>query len=299
MRTTLINRSILGVLVIVATLGATGAPRAWAGGKLLATGGATQLEGSAGGGLVPWAMLAGYGSRGQNGATAFITNVDTGDYQLQATGAAFTWNDRLEISVARQDLDLGSISSKDSRVAQDTSVGQNILGMKLRVIGDPIYGDWPQVAVGVQHKRSHDFTVPEVAGAADDSGSDAYVSVGRLFLAGLAGRNVYLNGTLRWSEANQLGLLGFGSTADDGSDHEALFEGSAAMFLDRHTAIGVEYREKPNNLSAFADEDDWVDAFIAWFPSKHWSVTAAYADLGSVATLDDQRGLYLSVEAAF
>ena len=33
------------------------------GGRLLATGGATMIEGAAGGGLVPWAVLAGYGTR--------------------------------------------------------------------------------------------------------------------------------------------------------------------------------------------------------------------------------------------
>ena len=30
-------------------------------GRLLATGGATSIDGAAGGGIVPWAVLAGYG----------------------------------------------------------------------------------------------------------------------------------------------------------------------------------------------------------------------------------------------
>src|SRR5438874_9832371 len=34
-------------------------------GRLLATGGATQIEGSAGGGIVPWAVLSGYATRSE------------------------------------------------------------------------------------------------------------------------------------------------------------------------------------------------------------------------------------------
>ena len=36
-------------------------------GRLLATGGATSLEGQAGGGIVPWAVLAGYAEEGEWG----------------------------------------------------------------------------------------------------------------------------------------------------------------------------------------------------------------------------------------
>ena len=36
--------------------------------RIIATGGATAVEGAAGGGLVPWALLSGYGDRGEAGA---------------------------------------------------------------------------------------------------------------------------------------------------------------------------------------------------------------------------------------
>jgi len=265
------------------------------GGRLVATGGATQIEGTAGGGLTPWAVLGGYGTTGQNGATAFVATADTGDYRLDAVGASFTWNNRVELSVARQDLDLGSLSTALG-LPQDARLSQNVFGAKLRVAGDIVYGRWPQVAVGLQHKRNTEFDIPEAVGARDDTGTDLYVSLGRLFLGGLAGRNLFLNGTLRATRANELGLLGFGGP--DGNDREFVFEGAAAVFVDRRTAVGLEYRRKPDNL-AFAEETDWADLFVAWFPSKNLSLTAAWLDLGSIATLDDQRGLYLSLEASF
>ena len=58
------------------------------------------------------------------------------------------------------------------------------------------------------------------------------------------------------------------------------------------------YRAKPDNLSAFR-EDAFSGAFLAWFPSKYVAITAAYANLGSVAGKGGQRGAYLSVQLTY
>jgi hypothetical protein len=49
------------------------------------------------------------------------------------------------------------------------------------------------------------------------------------------------------------------------------------------------------------DEKAYYDVFVAWFPSKHVSVTAAYADLGDVTVFNPrrQRGLYVSLQTGF
>ena len=109
-------------------------------------------------------------------------------------------------------------------------------------------------------------------------------------------RHLLVNATLRSTRANQAGLLGFGG--DRKAGRSLVLESSVAVLLDPHWAVGVEYRQKPDNLG-FAREDDWKDAFVAWFPNKHVAVVAAYADLGSIATLDKQRGPYLSLQASF
>ncbi|MEP6133109.1 DUF3034 family protein, partial [Marinobacter sp.] len=49
----------------------------------------------------------------------------------------------------------------------------------------------------------------------------------------------------------------------------------------------------------FATEEDWWDVFVAWVPDRRLSVTAALVNLGDVATLEDQRGAYLSLQASF
>lgn len=263
-------------------------------GRLLATGGATQFEGSAGGGLVPWAVLSGYGTDAQNGGTAFLTRVDTGDYSLDATGVAYTFRNRVELSYARQRFGLGELQRL---LALPTGrFDADVIGAKVRLGGDLVYTAMPQISLGVQHKRQLDFAIPSAVGARDDSGTDVYVAASKLFLTGAFDRHLLVNATLRSTRANQAGLLGFGG--DRKAGRSLVLESSVAVLLDPRWAVGVEYRQKPDNLG-FAREDDWKDAFVAWFPNKHVAVVAAYADLGSIATLDKQRGAYLSLQASF
>lgn len=263
-------------------------------GRLLATGGATQIEGAAGGGLVPWAVLAGYGTRDQNGATAFYTRVDTGDYRLEVLGAAWTFRNRLELSVARQRFDLGTLQ-RQLELPWD-ALEQNVLAAKLRVTGNLVYSRWPQISLGMQYKQLVDDALPRAVGAREGEDVDFYVAASKLWLDAAAGYQLLLNATLRYSKANQIGLLGFGG--DQNSDRSLLFEGSAAVLFNPEFAIGVEYRQKPDNLG-FAEEDDWYDAFAAWFPNKHVAVVGAWAELGPIAGLENQSGPYLSVQVSW
>lgn len=263
-------------------------------GRLLATSGATQIEGAAGGGIVPWAVLSGYGTDTQHGGTAFYTRVDTGDYALDAYGASYTFRNRVELSFARQSFDLGELQRQ--LALPWNALEQDIYGMKVRLAGDLVYNYLPQVSVGVQHKRLRDGALPLAVGARDAHGTDGYVSASKLFLDAAGGYQLLLNATLRSTSANQTGLLGFGG--DRRADRQWVWEGSAAVLLDPRLAVGVEYRQKPDNLG-FAREDDWRDVFIAWFPNKHVAVVGAWADLGSIATLDDQHGAYVSVQWSF
>lgn len=285
---------IRGARTLVA-LALCAAPLAtWAGGgRLLGTGGATQLEGAAGGGIVPWAVLAGYGTREQHGGTVFYTRVDTGDYALDAAGAAWTFANRLELSVARQRLDLGELQRQLS--LPWATLQQDVYGAKLRLAGDVVYGGGPQLSLGVQHKRLRDDALPLAVGARDGDGTDVYLSASKLLLSAGGGHQLLLNATLRSTGANQMGLLGHGG---DRGGRSLVWEGALAWLPHPSWALGVEYRQKPDHL-AFAAEDDWADAFVAWFPNKHATVVVAWADLGSVAGLDGQRGGYLSLQLSY
>ncbi len=263
-------------------------------GRLLATGGATGIEGAAGGGITPWAVLAGYGERGEWGGDVFATRVETGDYRLDVAGVAFAFDNRLELSFARQRFDLGNLA-RDLSLSEN-SLSQDIFGIKLRLFGDLLYDRLPQVSLGAQHKRQKDFLIPSLIGAQRDEDTEAYLTASRLILGGAFGYNLLLNGGIRYSRANELGLLGFGGDRRD--SRSLLKEGSAAVLFNPNWVLGVEYREKPDNLS-FAGESDWADLFLGYFPNKRFAVVLAYARLGEIATLDNQDGAYLSVQGSF
>ncbi|WP_413785006.1 DUF3034 family protein [Marinobacter sp. 1-3A] len=281
----------LGLLVSPAVMADVGS-RIWA------TGGVTTIEGSAGGGLVPWAMLGSYASDEEWGGTLALSRAEVDDYSLAVTGAGLNWNNRVEVTIARQTLDLDSLvfTLKNGFGLEQDELNQDIFGVKVRLAGDALYSPWGQWSAGVQHKRQRDFTVPNAIGARDDNGTDVYFSGSKVFFAAVFGRNLLVNGTLRGTRANQGGLLGFGG--DLNNSYEVMVEAGVGVFINRQWLVGAEYRQKPDNLS-FAREDDWWDLFIAWVPDRRLAVTAAFVNLGDIATLADQQGIYLSLQGSF
>ncbi len=263
-----------------------------AGTRQLATGGATQIEGSAGSGLVPWAVIGGYSTREEISANAFVTRLETDDFGFSAGGVAIGINNRVEFSLARQQLDLDTLGEM---AGIPDSLRQDILGVKVRLAGDVIYSRWPQIALGVQYKRMRDFDLPQALGAAEDDGVDVYLSATKVFLGGVADYNTFVTATVRSTDANETGLLGFGGP---GEGRSLEFETALGVLLSRRIAVGGEYRTKSSHLDAFG-EDDWKSLFVAWFPNRNVSVVLAWVDLGTVAGLSGQSGAYLSVVGGF
>lgn len=251
-------------------------------GKLIGTAGLMQVEGSGGGGIVPWATLAGYDSRDDISVSAVATQVNVDDYQLNMLGAAVSFYDRLEVSMAHQKFDLTTLGG---------DIKQNVFGLKYRVYGDVVFSDWPQVSVGIQHKRLLDECIASAVGAdRTSSGTDFYVAATKVHLGAVAGYNAMWNVTARATKANQMGLLGYGGVQND--SYEVMLEASAGILFSRNLAVGVEYRQKPDNLGL--GENDWTDIFISYIPSKNFTLTLAWADLGSIAGATGQQGLYVS-----
>lgn len=268
-------------------------------GKLSATGGVIELEGAGGGGLVPWALISGYGTRDSWGASVHGTAVRTQDYSLNTAGVTVGIADRVELSLARQHF-TGARAPLD-RLAID----QDIVGVKLRLAGDALVDQdrvLPQIAVGAMFKRNRGVkglgalgvTNVTQLGARDDSGTDLYVAATKIVLDA----SLLLNATVRMTKANQMGLLGFGG--DQGNRYRAMPEVSAAYMVNRKLVAGLEYRRKPHNLGV-DPEKAYYDVFVAWFPSKHLSVTAAYAVLGEITVFNPtrQRGAYVSLQTGF
>ncbi len=346
-------RNILctSIMVTGLALSPTGFAKDNSNGKLLATGGVSSFEGAAGGGLTPWALIGSYATADQIGATVFYNNVDIREYDLQTLGFALGFYDRFELSYAHQNLGVSAnviqntagaliagltpiLGPTSAPVAPSTSIGMDVIGAKVRLFGDAVYGQdtfLPQVALGVQYKKNNDFDtgisvpylggtgIPKLLGARDDSGVDVYLSATKVLLGVPMGKRLLVNYTARATKANAFGLLGFGrkvvnpldgTLLSEDNRYEIEHEGSLGLFLTEQVIIGTEIRTQSNRLKQqevlgllgapnLAKEDTAHDFFIAYVPNKRWSLTLAAVDFGNLPFQEDSKAFYVSAQAAF
>lgn len=277
----------------------------------------TMVEGAAGSGTVPWALLSGGKPSGA------FTYIDVGDFRTFNIGFSTTFADRVEVSAIRNVVDLGAndIQKIVSGVAgqQTGNINFDVLGVKVKLLD--MSDNLPQIAVGAYYKRTDlDEDVVNVVNCGtaarafggtcdddDDSGWDAYIVATKVFPVG--SKKVLLNLALQYGKGNQLGILGF---SDDSNIEAGL---TAGYFIADNLVFGFDYRWKPDESPVF-EEDDWWDIWMAWFPDKNVSIVAAYANLGDIvkeaADLNDdgafndstsegkdQQGLYLQFQLNF
>lgn len=274
-------------------------------GKFLLTAGFSDLEGSGGGGLVPLAVVTGYGSSDSWGANGHVTNIQLRDYRVDTFGVAAGLFDRLELSYTRQELDVTGTALDGLAVKQD------VFGAKLKLVGDAVYlqDSWlPQLAAGV-HYRHNDgiknaaavglpgLVSPTQLGARSEHGAEYYLVATKVFLA----QSLVVNFAVADTKANQFGFLGFGGDRESGYSLKA--QGTLAYLVTRKLALGAELRSAPRNLSVDDQSAAW-DLFAAWAPTKNISLVAAYLNLGSIlapvtGVTRHQDGSYLSVQVGF
>jgi hypothetical protein len=274
-------------------------------GKLPLTAGFNDVDGVGGGGLVPWALITGYGTADSWGANAHFTAVQLRDFSLRSYGAAVGALDRIEVSATKDQFDVIGTA------LNGLSVAQHIYGLKVRIVGDAVYDQdsWvPQTAVGIEYKNNDGFgnsaavglaglSRPTQLGAKSDTGTDWYVNATKVYLA----QSLLVNATILFTKANEFGLLGFGG--DRSNSRSAEFEATIAYILNRKFAMGAEYREKTHNLSIDDERAAW-DVFAAWTASRNLSIVVAFVSLGSIlapvtGVSRDQNGAYLSLQAGF
>jgi len=120
-------------------------------GKLLLTAGFSTVEGAGGGGLTPWALITGHGSSDNWGANSYVTGIGLRDFEFVSAGVGIGIRDRFELSFGRQMLD-----ATDGAL-DGISLSQDVIGAKLRIFGDAVYGQdsWtPQVVIATTTRRS-------------------------------------------------------------------------------------------------------------------------------------------------
>ena len=228
------------------------------------------------------------------GGTVHGTTIRLSDVGLGSAGVNIGLYDRVELSYAHDWFDTRGAGARLG-LGSGYQFALDVAGLKVRLFGDAVYeqDSWlPQVSAGLQLKSADRHAVLRAIGARSTDGVDVYVAATKLFLA----QSLLVNATVRGTQANQFGLLGFGGDRVQG--YRPQFEGSAALLLPHDLALGAEVRTKPDNLG-FAHEGTAFDVFLAFFLNKNLAGTLAVLSGGPVARQGVQNGVYLSVQGGF
>ena len=143
-------------------------------GKLLATGGVSNVEGAGGGGISTWALITGYGTRDGIGGNAHFTYAPLSNFTVREYGAALGAFNRVEISYSHLSFDTGNTGAKLG-LTRGFTFEQDVVGAKARVFGDAVYDQdsWlPQVSVGAQFKITNHANILAAVGARSNQGVD-------------------------------------------------------------------------------------------------------------------------------
>ncbi len=107
---------------------------------------------------------------------------------------------------------------------------------------------------------------------------------------------------VRFSEAEQLGYLGFGDT------YKATFEGNVVYLITDHIGLAGEFRGKAGqyNQVPYKDgkfligkEDNWWTLGAAYIFNAHASVTVGYGNFGQLLNTREDKGIAFSAKYEF
>ncbi|NNM83032.1 MAG: DUF3034 family protein [Burkholderiales bacterium] len=279
-------KKMLGMSAIAGLLMATGAQAA-----------ITNIDGQAGGGLVPWALLS-------SGPTVAITHIATQNLDINSVAINTSFSNMVEISYAHNMLNDGAATALGVNTDNVDNVGFKV---KLNDMSDTM----PQFAIGGVYKRASGNLADylNTALGVNKSSTDLYGAVSKI--VNLGGKNVLLNGVLRATKANALGFLGFGggNVAGASTGYKIEPELSAEVFAADNVIVGAEYRRQPNygmtgtGQGNVLSQNSTYDINIVYVANKNFTLTAAYVNLGTVAPgvngQGRQNGMFLQGQVSF
>ena len=236
--------------------------RAAGSGRLLAMGGAAQIDGAGGGGVVAGRVIGWVGAPDWGGANGHTTAV----------------------RLARFVRLPGGVGSSAGEVSGLATVGA-AAGLSGAV--RPGQDHWgPRPLLRVRYTTNTLGTGLRAVGVWSKEGVGAYVSPTRLFSSG----GLLSNATVR------AGWPGLGG--DWAGSYSARFEGSTVLLRRRQVGLEAELRSTPDDLG-FGREGLAREAFAAWPVSKNLSVAFASVQSRRVTGELRQDGVSLLLRAGF
>jgi len=266
------------------------------------------VEGTGGGLIVPMAYLINPGPPGTTVAmpSAGYTFVKVGSKTFQAVHVTETFFRRIELGYTFGTLGLGDFTADVRRVTGIHLGLDHVVVHNFNVRGLLIEeGKWnPAVTAGATFKynptiQSIDRRLGGAArtlGMERSNGTDFTLTASKTVIEPCLKRPVILTGGIRFSQAAQLGYLGF----DDA--YRMTGEGSIAYLVTDWLAIAYEYRQKKNPYDRFGTlvgkEDAWQTVDFAFILSDRLTFAVGWLCAGNVANgrVDNGWGFQLKYE---
>jgi len=257
---------------------------------------AHNLQGVGGGLITPMAYLINPGPPGtQVGLpSASYTFVKLGAKTAHVFSVTETFYRRIEVGYAFSTLALGNFP-QDVLDATGIDIGLdhvmvhyfNLRGMVIEETPNI-----PAVTAGVTFMYNPNTqTIDRRLGGAlrglgfeRNNGTDFTLTATKTFPKLFFGKPLIATGGIRFSQASQIGTLGFGDA------YRMTGEGSILAFITDCVILGYEYRQKKNPYGQLGNllgpEDDWHTVIVAFCISPQCCVSVGWGHFGNIANND-------------
>jgi len=253
------------------------------------------IEGYSGGPITPMAYLCNPGAKGSvcSGPSAAYTYLSLGEKQLHVFTITQVFFNRLELGYAYNRLDVGTLYDDICKAGLDMGrdhVHLHHFNVRFSLLPENSFDlPLPALTGGVHFKYNQGIkSIDHALGGAlksigyeKDNGVDYTLTASKMFPELALGRPIILTGGLRFSNAAQLGYLGFGGECN------LTFEGSVAYLPLDNVCLAYEFRGKNNPYNRIQelvdDEDHWHALSVSWVVNDRLTVTGVYGMLGNIA----------------
>lgn len=144
-------------------------------------------------GLVPWALISGYGDEEEWSLGAFHTSMDVDSFRLKVNGENVSYDNRVEFLAALHSFEIKGAAG---------NIRQEVDSAKVSLMGDAIYTRVRKISAGLQYKCLLESTIADAVGAEEsDQSVDVYLSATKVHLGLVGGYHLLWSVTLRATKA--------------------------------------------------------------------------------------------------
>ncbi len=269
------------------------------------------FEGYGGGVITPTAYFCNPGQPGSvmGFPTTSFTYLDMGSKNLYSFAITQVFFERFEFGYAYNYLYVGSLYDDVAKAGLNMGrdhVQLHHFNLRINFIKEnscdlPL----PAITGGVHFKYNPDIGniddslghALRAAGMDRDWGIDYTITATKMFPTLVFGRPLILTGGLRFTNAAQLGIFGFGH------DYKPYFEGNVIYLPIDQIALAYEFRGKDSPYETIPElidsEDNWHAVSLTWIICENLTVTGVYGILGNVANADANSSFAIQVRWEF